>query len=81
MSATKLSAGLVLAATSGLLLITMTGTGFAQYHGGAGKQGQPSCDGSCQANKAGNPGTVLTNGSAAKGGVGNTSGSKTLRQK
>jgi|tagenome__1003787_1003787.scaffolds.fasta_scaffold20365507_3 hypothetical protein len=80
MSATKLSAGLVLAATSGLLLITMTGTGFARNPGGHGPV-EPPCNSSCQTNKAGNPHPVVTNGPAAKGGVGNTTGSKGLRQK
>jgi hypothetical protein len=67
-----------MAAASGLLLIAMTGTGFAQHHGGQGHQ--PTCTGSCQTNKAGNPGTVFTNGPAGKSGVGNASGGKNLKQ-
>lgn len=79
MSATKFYAGLALAAASGLLLITMTGTSFAGSFGG---HHLPSCTGTCQTNKAGNPRPVVTNGPAAKpgGSVGNATGGKTLRQ-
>jgi hypothetical protein len=80
MSATKPSTGLALAAASGLLLMTMTGTGFARNPGGHGPV-EPPCNSSCQSNKAGNPGQVLTNGPAVNRGVGNPTAGRGLRQR
>jgi hypothetical protein len=82
MSATRRFASLALAAATGLLMIAMTSESFAIGPPiGPKRPPPPTCTGSCQTNKAGNPGTVLTNGRASPGGVGNASGGKGLRQR
>jgi hypothetical protein len=41
-----------LAVTGSLMLTAMTGTAFAQHPPGGGWHPKPTCDASCQANKA-----------------------------
>jgi hypothetical protein len=52
MPATKSTIGFALAVTGSLMLTAMTGTAFAQGHGGSHFHPAPICDASCQANKA-----------------------------
>jgi hypothetical protein len=79
MTASRRSTAVALAAT-GLLIFAMTSECFAFGPPGGGHRPPMPCTGSCQTNKAGNPGTVFTNGPAGKSGVGNASGGKTLKQ-
>lgn len=52
MPATKSTIGFALAVTGSLMLTAMTGTAFARSPFPTGGRHPPTCDASCQANKA-----------------------------